>query len=478
MSWPGYPPVASYDELVGPGGKARAGASALRNYLANLDRSALKARKQAADDVIRSMGITFAVYREGGDPLERLWPLDIVPRLIPKREWERIAAGLKQRVQALNCFIDDVYHDQRILRDGVVPAALVNESKNFRRECVGINPRHGVWAHVCGVDLVRHRDGTVYVLEDNLRVPSGVSYMLENRVVMKRVFAELFGKLPISPVDDYVPNLLETLTSVAPRRTARATIAVLTPGPYNSAYFEHTYLAQQMGAELALGSDLFVGVDDCVYMRTIAGPVRVDVVYRRVDDLFLDPEVFRPDSLLGVRGIMRAWRRGNVALANAPGTGVADDKVIYAYVPKMIRYYLDAEPLLPNVETFVCFDTKQRQHVLSNLERLVIKPANESGGYGILIGPQASRHARERVAAAIRRDPRNYVAQPLIELSTCPTLIGDTLAPRHVDLRPFVLSGATQYTSHGGLTRVALRDGSFVVNSSQGGGSKDTWVLG
>ena len=476
-AWADYPLADAHDELIGPGGKARPGAGTLRQYLARLDPQALKDRRLAAEQVIRSMGITFTVYQPRRDPLERLWPLDIVPRVITKREWQRVEAGLKQRVHALNLFIDDVYHAQRILRDGVVPRALVMESKNFRPECVGVTPRHGVWAHVCGSDLVRDKDGSLYVLEDNLRVPSGVSYMLENRLVMKRVFPELFRTQRISPADDYVPHLLDTLASISPRRSARAEIAVLTPGPYNSAYFEHAYLAQQMGAELVLGSDLIVGADDCVYMRTIAGPVRVDVIYRRVDDLFLDPSVFRADSLLGVPGIVRAWRRGNVAIANAPGTGVADDKAIYAFVPRMIKYYLDQDAILPNVETYACFEPSQRAHVLANIERLVIKPTNESGGYGIVIGPQASTRERAQIAAAIRRDPRNYVAQPLITLSTCPTVVGERLEPRHLDLRPFVLSGARPYVSNGGLTRVALRKGSFVVNSSQGGGSKDTWIV-
>lgn len=476
-AWADYPHEGAHDELIAPGGKARPGAGTLRQYLSRLDAPALKARRIAAEEVIRSMGITFAVYQPRRDPLERLWPLDIVPRVVSQREWQRIEAGLKQRVQALNLFIDDVYHAQRILRDGVVPRALVMESKNFRPECVGVTPRHGVWAHVCGSDLVRDKDGVMYVLEDNLRVPSGVSYMLENRLVMKRVFPELFRTQRISPVDDYVPRLLDTLASLAPPRTASAEIAVLTPGPYNSAYFEHAYLAQQMGVELVLGSDLTVDADDCVYMRTIAGPVRVDVIYRRVDDVFLDPTAFRADSVLGVPGLMRAWRRGNVALANAPGTGVADDKAVYAYVPKMIKYYLDQDPIIANVETYACFDDAQRAHVLANIERMVIKPANESGGYGIVIGPQASKRERADIAAAIRRDPRNYVAQPLIVLSTCPTVVGERLEPRHLDLRPFILSGADRYVSNGGLTRVALRKGSYVVNSSQGGGSKDTWVV-
>jgi uncharacterized circularly permuted ATP-grasp superfamily protein len=384
---------------------------------------------------------------------------------------------LKQRVQALNLFIDDLYHEQKIIKDGVFPAEVLAQSVNFRPQCVGVSPRHGVWAHICGSDLVRDKDGTVYVLEDNLRVPSGVSYMLENRAVMKRVFPELFQSHSIQPVDDYPSQLYDMLASLSPRPGPRPEVVVLTPGVFNSAYFEHSYLAQQMGAELVEGGDLVVGDDDCVYMRTVAGLARVDVIYRRIDDLFLDPEVFNPDSLLGVPGLMRAWKAGKVALANAPGAGVADDKVIYSYVPDLVRYYLAEEPLLPNVPTYRCVDRAERDHVIANLERLVVKPANESGGYGMLIGPQSSADERERFARLIRRDPRNYIAQPHLALSTTPTLIGSRVEPRHVDLRPFILSGQETYITTGGLTRVALRKGSSVVNSSQGGGSKDTWVV-
>ncbi len=384
---------------------------------------------------------------------------------------------MKQRVRALNLFISDIYGEQKIVKDGVFPKEVLADSKNFRKECVGIRPKFDVWAHICGSDLVRGDDGTVYVLEDNLRVPSGVSYMLENRVITKRVFPELFENQSILPVDDYPTQLFDMLASISPRPLDYPEVAVLTPGIYNSAYFEHSYLAQQMGAELVEGSDLVVGEDDCVYMRTIDGLQRVDVIYRRIDDLFMDPEVFLKDSVLGVPGLMRAWSKGNVALANAPGAGVADDKVVYAFVPKMIKYYLDEHPIVPNVPTYLCMHDEEREHVLANLDKLVVKPANESGGYGMMIGPAASKKERKTFAQLIKKDPRNYIAQPMLNLSTVPTLCDATVEPRHVDLRPFVLHGEQLSVTAGGLTRVALRKGSTVVNSSQGGGSKDTWII-
>lgn len=341
-----------------------------------------------------------------------------------------------------------------------------------------MEPVFGVWAHICGSDLVRDSDGTMYVLEDNLRVPSGVSYMLENRKLTKRVFPELFEEYNILPTDDYASNLLDTLSSISPRPMEYPEVVVLTPGIFNSAYFEHAFLAQQMGAELVEGSDLIVGDDDCVYMKTIEGLSRVDVIYRRIDDLFLDPEIFEPNSMLGVPGLMRAWRKGKVALANAPGAGVADDKVVYTYVPDMIRYYLGEEAILPNVPSYSCSDPSQRKHVLANLEKLVVKPANESGGYGMLVGSHSTRRQRTEMAANIKENPRNYIAQPILNLSTVPTLCGSELEPRHVDLRPFTLQSDRTYVTAGGLTRVALVKGSLVVNSSQGGGSKDTWIVG
>jgi uncharacterized circularly permuted ATP-grasp superfamily protein len=476
ISWTDYESAGLFDELITDSHRARRGAGNLCRVLAGLSDEELSARKTAAELAIRAMGITFTVYTgEGSGTIDREWPFDIVPRLILKREWDQIAKGLIQRVKALNRFIDDVYHEQKVLADKIVPSEYIEKSREFRKECMGISPRYGVWSHVCGSDLVRDADGRVYVLEDNLRVPSGVSYMLENREIMKRVFPELFDEYVIHPVDDYPSQLAACLRSLSEKASPQ--IAVLTPGVFNSAYFEHAYLANAMSAQLVEGSDLMVDKDDCVYMRTIEGPVKVDVIYRRIDDLFLDPETFNPDSTLGVAGLMRAWRAGNVALANAPGCGVADDKVIYTYVPDLIRYYLGEEPLLPNVPSYRCVEKKQRDYVLDNLDKLVVKPANESGGYGMLIGPKASKAEREKFARQILANPRNYMAQPMLILSTSPTIVDDHVEPRHLDLRPFILSGASNYVTTGGLTRVALRKGSTVVNSSQGGGSKDTWVV-
>ena len=421
-------------------------------------------------------GITFTVYSEAGN-IDRAWPFDIIPRVMSKKEWTRIEAGLKQRLTALNCFINDLYNEQRIVKDGVFPLEVLEGSKNFRAQCKGMTPRFGVWAHVCGTDLVRDGDGTVYVLEDNLRVPSGVSYMLENRQLMKRLFPELFQASDILPVDDYPTRLYDTLAALSPRRGDRPVLAVLTPGIFNSAYFEHSYLAQKMGAFLVEGSDLVVQADDCVYMKTISGLRRVDVIYRRIDDDFLDPEAFRPDSTLGVKGLMRAWRAGNVGIANAPGAGVADDKVVYAFIPKVIQYYLDEAPILPNVPSYLCMYSEDRDYVLANLDKLVVKPANESGGYGMLIGPRATPEERAHFAELIRENPRNYMAQPTLALSTAPTLVGDHMEPRHLDLRPFILQSDKLYCTTGGLTRVAMQAGSLVVNSSQGGGAKDTWIV-
>ncbi|MCU0971627.1 MAG: circularly permuted type 2 ATP-grasp protein [Gammaproteobacteria bacterium] len=466
----------AYDELVGPDGKPRPAARPLFDYLASLDAGTLEARRHAVDAAIMAMGITFTVYSDGSN-IDRAWPLDIIPRIIPRREWERIEAGLQQRLTALNLFIDDLYNDQRVVRDGVFPLEVLAGSRNFREQCRDISPRFGVWAHICGTDLVRDKDGTVYVLEDNLRVPSGVSYMLENRQLMKRLFPEMFQNVNILPVDDYPTQLHDALASLSPRQGDRPVIAVLTPGIYNSAYFEHSYLAQQMGAFLVEGSDLVVGKDDCVYMKTVSGLRRVDVIYRRIDDDFLDPEAFRPESVLGVPGLMRAWRAGKVGIANAPGAGVADDKVVYAFVPRIIKYYLDQDPIIPNVPSWLCMYDQDRDHVLANLDKLVVKPANESGGYGMLIGPRASAAERAKFADLIAKNPRNYMAQPTLTISTAATLAGNRLAPRHLDLRPFVLQSDRLYATTGGLTRVALREGSLVVNSSQGGGSKDTWIV-
>ncbi|KPK10454.1 MAG: hypothetical protein AMJ68_09210 [Acidithiobacillales bacterium SG8_45] len=477
IRWGSYKSKDFYDELIRVAGKPRPVANTLCRYLSDLKDRDIEEYKTAAELAIQVMGITFTVYSEEEGSIDRAWPFDIIPRVIPRSEWKQIEKGLVQRVKALNLFIDDLYHKQQIVKDKVFPAELLQDSVNFRKQCVGVKPPKGIWAHICGSDLVRDKDGTVYVLEDNLRVPSGVSYMLENRLVMKRVFPDLFEESNILPVDDYPSQLHDMLTAMSPRKVKQPEIVVLTPGIYNSAYFEHAYLAQQMGAELVEGRDLVVE-KDIVYMRTISGLSRVDVIYRRIDDLFLDPAGFGTDSMLGVPGLLKAWKAGNVALVNAPGAGVADDKVVYSYVPEIIKYYLGEEPKIPNVPTYRCFNKKERDHVIANIDKLVIKPANESGGYGMLIGPQASKKERDHFVRLIRRDPRNYIGQPLLALSTAPTLVGNRVEPRHLDLRPFILSsGDHTYVTTGGLTRVALRKGSTVVNSSQGGGSKDTWIM-
>ncbi len=477
IDWKQYDSGGFFDELISSPGNARTPARKLANYLASLDEEELEKRRLMAEATIQEMGVSFTVYTEEGN-IDRAWPFDLIPRTISLKQWNKTAAGLKQRLRALNMFINDLYHDQNVIKDGIIPRHLIEDSVNFRPECVGVSPPHGVWAHICGTDLVRDGDGEFYVLEDNLRVPSGVSYMLENRAITKRVLPELFENDNIMPIDDYPAQLFDTLAALSPRKVKQPEIVVLTPGIFNSAYFEHAFLAQQMGAELVEGSDLVVSEDDLVFMRTIDGLTRVDVIYRRIDDLFLDPEVFEKDSVLGVPGLMRAWKAGNVALANAPGAGVADDKVIYAYVPQLIKYFLDEEPLLHNVETFLCEDAEQREYVLANLDKLVVKPANESGGYGMLVGPHSTKKDQAKFAELIKANPRNYIAQPTLALSTAPTLVDNNkLEPRHLDLRPFILQGKDVYVTTGGLTRVAMKKGSLVVNSSQGGGSKDTWIV-
>ena len=474
--WKGYKAGGFYDELITDKGSPRTAARQALRLLQSLPEQEMDSRRQSADLAIREMGISFTVYTEGGN-IDRAWPFDIIPRIITGREWAQVSRGLQQRSRALNCFIDDVYNQQRILADGIVPADIVLDSPNFKAPCVGMSPRYGAWAHICGSDLVRDQRGRFFVLEDNLRVPSGVSYMVENREITKRVLPELFENYSILPVDDYPLKLYETLAQLSPRQRRRPTVVVLTPGIYNSAYFEHAFLAQGMGAELVEGTDLFVDSDDCVYMRTVDGPARVDVVYRRIDEEFMDPEAFRADSVLGVPGLMRAWKQGNVAIANAPGAGVADDKVIYAYVPDMIRYYLGEKPLVNSVPTYLCMREKDRDYVLANLPKLVVKPANESGGYGIMVGPHSSKATHREFARLIEKDPRNYIAQPTLSLSTAPTYVDGQIEPRHLDLRPFILQGRDCWVTPGGLTRVAMRKGSLVVNSSQGGGSKDTWIV-
>jgi len=474
--WKNYKTDVSYDELMYADFQPRNNSLTLCQYLDSLTQESIDNRKISAELAIQEMGISFTVYSDEGN-IDRAWPFDIIPRIIDSKEWSKIEKGLKQRLKALNCFISDVYGEQLFIKEGKIPAEIINSSKNFRQQCVGIKPRHNVWANICGSDLVRDDKGTMYVLEDNLRVPSGVSYMLENRVITKRVFPELLENIEVLPIDDYPTQLHEMLCSMAPKQSESPQIVVLTPGIYNSAYFEHAYLARQMGAELVEGSDMVVEDDECVYMRTIEGLKKVDVIYRRIDDEFLDPEVFREDSTLGVAGLMRAWKAGNVALANAPGAGVADDKVVYAYVPEMIRYYLDEEPILPNVPSYLCSDPIDLEYVLENLEQLVVKPANESGGYGMIIGPHTTAKEIIEFKSLIRKKPRNYIGQPTLSISTSPTLCKDKLEPRHVDLRPFILQGEDVFVTAGGLTRVAMVKGSLIVNSSQGGGSKDTWII-
>ena len=465
-----------FDELLTTQKRARPGMGQLAGFLKKSSLRDLHERKRNAELAITTMGISFTVYSQG-DNIDREWPFDIIPRIIRQREWIQVERGLKQRLTALNCFIDDVYNDGKIFKDKCIPRDLLKGSKNFRDECKGIHPVFGTWAHICGSDLIRDKDGTIYVLEDNLRVPSGVSYMLENRNISKRVLPELFENHHILPMDNYPAQLFDTLSSISPRPKDYPEVVVLTPGIYNSAYFEHSFLAQRMGAELVEGPDLVVGDDDCVYMKTVEGLSRVDVIYRRIDDLFMDPEVFNKDSVLGVKGLMRAWQKGKVALANAPGAGVADDKVVYCYVPQMIRYYLGEDPILPNVPSYMCEDKKQRDHVLKNIEHLVVKPANESGGYGMYIGPRESKRRTAEMKRLLKANPRNFIAQPIINLSTVPSLCDGAIEPRHVDLRPFILQSDRSFVTAGGLTRVAMVRGSLVVNSSQGGGSKDTWIV-
>ncbi len=475
-SWNTYDSGSFFDELLTPRGKPRVAARRAVNLLRTFSQDEVSARVAEAELAIKDMGISFTIYSEGKN-IDRAWPFDIIPRVISAREWKQVSRGLAQRCRALNAFIQDVYNRQKILKAGVVPAEIILESGNYLPQCAGMSPRFGVWAHICGSDLIRDKDGKLYVLEDNLRVPSGVSYMLENREITKRVLPELFENYNILPVDDYPSRLYSTMASLSPRYGRRPCIVVLTPGIYNSAYFEHSFLAREMGAELVEGPDLFVDDDDCVYMRTVDGPERVDVIYRRVDDTFLDPEVFREDSVLGAPGLVRAWKAGNVAIANAPGSGVADDKVVYAFVPDMIRYYLGEEPAIDSVKTYLCMNEKERDYVLRNLDKLVVKPANESGGYGMLVGPHSTKAKRREFAKLIEDNPRNYIAQPTLALSTAPTYIGNSVEPRHLDLRPFIVSGKQPWVTPGGLTRVAMEKGSLVVNSSQGGGSKDTWIV-
>ncbi|MCW3836361.1 circularly permuted type 2 ATP-grasp protein [Sphingomonas canadensis] len=468
----------AFDEIWGHGGPEapRPEFAALSQWIADTPPAELQRRQQAAEQAFRQLGITFAVYGDS-EAAERIIPFDIVPRIFLADEWARLSEGLVQRVQAINAFLEDIYGDRRILAEGVIPPELVLMNEQFRPEVAGVRPPHGVWAHICGIDLVRTGPDEFFVLEDNARTPSGVSYMLENREAMIRLCPELFRDFRVAPVDSYPDMLRQTMQSVAPGGNANPVCVVLTPGHFNSAYYEHSFLADSMGIELVEPADLVVD-DDIVWVRTIAGRVRVDVIYRRIDDDFLDPLAFRPDSMLGVPGLIAAYRAGNVAILNAPGNGIADDKAIYSYMPEIVRFYSGGEAKLPNVETYRCREPDALKYTLDNLDKLVVKLVDGSGGYGMLVGPTATRAQITEFRAALEAEPHRYIAQPTLALSTVPTVTEKGLAPRHVDFRPFVLTGSDGVrVVPGGLTRVALREGSLVVNSSQGGGTKDSFVL-
>ncbi len=475
MNFKAYAIDSFYDEMFAPGCTPRPGIDLLCQKIESLPPGELKHRQAAAEKALFDMGITFNVYGHS-DATEKIWPFDLIPRIVPAEEWRTIEAGLKQRIEALNHFIDDVYHDQHIIKDKVVPAEIVASADGYLAPCKDLDPPRGIWCHITGTDLVRDGDGRLMVLEDNLRCPSGVSYVLANRRLMKRTFPEVFAASNVKPVDLYPAKLLDMLYTIAAPGLDHPLVTLLSPGAYNAAYFEHAFLAHETGIELVQGSDLVVH-DGFVCMKTTKGLRRIDVIYRRLNDDFLDPQVFRPESLLGVPGLMEVYRRGRVAIANAPGTGVADDKVIYSFVEAMIKYYLDQDPILPNVPTYLCWRKKERDHVLANLTDLVVKSANESGGYGMLVGPAATRAECERFGEMVKANPRNYIAQPTLSLSRVPVIVEDHFEGRHVDLRPFILYGEEIYVLPGGLTRVALKKDSLVVNSSQGGGSKDTWVV-
>jgi uncharacterized circularly permuted ATP-grasp superfamily protein len=472
-----------YDEMQATSTSVRPHYQSYDAWLARQPRDVMRSRRDEAEMIFRRVGITFAVYGEKdeeGAGTERLIPFDLIPRIIPTHEWASMQRGLVQRVTALNRFIHDVYHGQDIIKAGIIPADQILRNAQFRPEMVGVDVPNGIYSHIAGIDIVRAPDaqghGEYYVLEDNLRVPSGVSYMLENRKMMMRLFPDLFAQNKVAPVAHYPDLLLDTLRAVSPDSSAEPTVVLLTPGMLNSAYFEHAFLAQQMGVELVEGQDLFVK-DSFVYMRTTRGPQRVDVIYRRLDDDFLDPSVHRPNSSLGCKGLLHAYKAGHVTICNAPGTGVADDKSIYPYVPKMIEFYLGEKPILNNVPTYMCRNQSDLQYTLDNLKDLVVKEVHGAGGYGMLVGPAATAKEIEDFRRALLANPSNYIAQPTLSLSTCPTFVESGIAPRHIDLRPFVLSGKTVQMVPGGLTRVALKEGSLVVNSSQGGGTKDTWIM-
>ena len=474
--WINYNAKYAYDGYFTEDNKLRKHATIISNILERYGKEKLQEIEKNCQSTISARGINFRVYAANNRAEEKKWPLDIIPRIIPRTQWNKVSRGLQQRVKALNLFIDDVYNQKKIFKDNVIPKEIIFKSPYYVKECEGFSPKYKAWSNISGVDLIRNKSGDYLVLEDNLRVPSGVSYMLENRMVMRDVFPELFTRYKVASINIYTNKLFNCMKECIPKKTKDPHMVVLTPGIYNSAYFEHSYLAEQMGIALVEGKDLFVE-NDIVYMKTVKGPLRVDCIYRRLDDTFLDPKAFYKGSVIGVPGLFKAWRKGNVGILNAIGTGVADDKVVYSYVNKMIVYYLGEQPILNQVETYLCHDKIQMDYVIDNISKLVVKPANASGGYGIMIGPKAPQKEREEVIAKIKKNPREFIAQPLEILSTAPTITKNDIEPRHLDLRPFVLSGKSTYVTTGGLTRVALRKGSTIVNSSQGGGSKDTLIV-
>ena len=474
--WNNYNASKAYDGYFTNENKLRKHAVIISSILEKYGKEKLQEIEKNCQSTISARGINFRVYAANNRAEEKKWPLDIIPRIIPKSQWNKVTRGLKQRVKALNLFIDDAYNQKKIFKDNIIPKEIIFNSPYYVKECEGFSPKYKSWANISGVDLIRNKNGDYLVLEDNLRVPSGVSYMLENRMVMRDVFPELFTRYKVSSIHQYTNKLFNCMNECIPKKNNNPHMVVLTPGIYNSAYFEHSFLAQQMGIALVEGKDLFVE-NDHVYMKTVKGPLRVDCIYRRLDDNFLDPKAFNKHSLIGVPGLFKCWLKKNVGIINAIGTGIADDKVVYSYVNKMIVYYLGEQPILNQVETYLCHDEKQREYVLENLSKLVVKPANASGGYGIMIGPKASDKERGEVAEKIRQNPREYIAQPLEVLSTAPTITDKNIEPRHLDLRPFILTGKSTYVTTGGLTRVALKKGSTIVNSSQGGGSKDTLIV-
>ncbi|MEB2781453.1 circularly permuted type 2 ATP-grasp protein [Algoriphagus sp. C2-6-M1] len=473
MKTEGYNSGEHYDEMISVDGEIREHYNEFYHHLKKTSSRKMNQLQHSANQTQRSMGMTFNVYHDN-QGLEKILHLDIIPRIIPNSEWQKLEAGLKQRTQALNLFLQDIYNERKILNDGIVPSDLILKSKDYLEPCIGLTPPKGIWCHITGTDLVKSKDGEYYILEDNLRCPSGVSYMLESREIIKRVYPDIFTQKGVMPVSDYPTKLLRMLHNLSDK--PKPVVGVLTPGIYNSAYYEHSYLALQMGVELVNGVDLIVE-NNRVYMQTTKGLEQIDVLYRRIDDTFLDPLTFNPDSMLGVPGLFEAYKAGNIALANAPGTGVADDKAVYAYVPKIIKYYLDEEPILNNVPTYLCREEKDRQYVLDHIEELVVKETNAAGGYGMLIGPKATPEEHAKFRELVKNNPTNYIAQPTLSLSTVPTLTDEGISGRHVDLRPYILYGKEIEVIPGALTRVALKKGSLVVNSSQGGGSKDTWVL-